>query len=149
MVMGLTHRQHVLAEQYGKVTHHYGRFEKLTGPDSCDYVAAEDNDKAEDGKKCGHCVAFRGGGGCHWVAGEIEVGGLCRYWVIAADNLVGVEAEPTVDDQIADEQDEDGSGTQGKRSEQRPSPAKRESNKLSGSNDHQGHSYEKPAPGIE
>ena len=107
MVMGLTERQHVLAEKYGKITHHYGRFEKLTGPDSCDYVAAEDNDKAEDGKKCGHCVAFRGGGGCHWVAGEIEVGGLCRYWVIAADKLAGVEAEPTGDDQIAPEQDED------------------------------------------
>ena len=93
----LTPRQKMLAEQYEQVAEHFGRFDQGIGPDGAHYMVADDNPFTDEGMACINCVAFRGGGACEWVSGEIQPEGLCKLWVIAADKLVGVEPQPVPD----------------------------------------------------
>ena len=93
----LTPRQKALAEAYEQVAEGFGRFDQTIGPDGAHYMVSDDNPFVEEGMACSNCVAFRGGGACEWVQGEIQPEGLCKLWVIAADNLVGVEPQPVPD----------------------------------------------------
>ena len=95
--VNLTARQQALAEGYEAVSETFGRFDQSIGPDGAHYMVPDDNPFREEGMACVNCVAFRGGGGCEWVAGEIAPQGLCKLWVIAADKLVGVEPQPVPD----------------------------------------------------
>jgi HK97 family phage prohead protease len=93
----LTARQQKLAEGYEDVAETFGRFDQSIGPDGAHYMVPDDNPFIEEGMACSNCVAFRGGGACEWVSGEIAPEGLCKFWVIAADKLVGVEPQPVPD----------------------------------------------------
>ena len=104
----LTPRQKALAEAYEQVTEHFGRFDQTIGPDGAHYIVADDNPFVEEGMACSNCVAFRGGGACEWVQGEIQPEGLCKLWVIAADKLAGVEPQPAPD--YPAESEDDGEG---------------------------------------
>jgi hypothetical protein len=95
--MNLTARQIMLAEKYEKVAEIFGRFDQSIGPDGAHYMVPDDNPFIEEGMACANCVAFRGGGACEWVSGQIAPEGLCKLWVIAADKLAGVETQPTPD----------------------------------------------------
>lgn len=110
--VNLTPRQKALAEKYEKVTEHFGRFDQSIGPDGAHYMAASDNPFIEEGMACQNCVAFRGGGACEWVSGEIEPEALCKLWVISADKLSGVEPQPVPDYPTeSDDEDEDEGGS--------------------------------------
>lgn len=104
----LTARQKKLADWYEQVAETFGRFDQSIGPDGAHYMVADDNPFVEEGMACGNCVAFRGGGACEWVQGEIELEGLCKLWVIAADKLAGVKPQ-TAPDYPAESED-DGEG---------------------------------------
>jgi uncharacterized protein len=94
---GLTPRQKMLAEKYEKAAELFGQFDQGTGPDGAHYMSADENPFSEDGLNCAQCVAFRGGGACEWVAGEIDPGGLCKLWVISSAESAPVDA-PEQDD---------------------------------------------------
>jgi HK97 family phage prohead protease len=104
----LTARQKALAEAYEGVTETFGRFDQSIGPDGAHYMVSDDNPFIEEGMACSNCVAFRGGGACEWVQGEIQPEGLCKLWVIAADKLVGVEPQPAPDYPAESEDDNEG-----------------------------------------
>lgn len=104
--VNLSPRQKMLAEKIEKVAETFGRFDQSIGPEGAHYIAASDNPWVEEGMACQNCVAFRGGGACEWVSGEIEPEALCKLWVISADKLVGVEPTP-VTDYPAESEDED------------------------------------------
>jgi HK97 family phage prohead protease len=108
MYVTLTPRQKALAEAYEQVTEDFGRFDQTIGPDGAHYIVADDNPFVEEGMACSNCVAFRGGGACEWVQGEIQPEGLCKLWVIAADKLAGVEPQPAPD--YPAESEDDGEG---------------------------------------
>jgi len=105
--VNLTPRQKALAEKYEKVTEHFGLFDQSIGPDGAHYMVADDNPFVDEGMACVNCVAFRGGGACEWVQGEIQPQGLCKLWVIAADKLAGVEPQPVPDYPVEDEDEGD------------------------------------------
>jgi len=108
--VNLTARQKAMAEAYEDIAETFGRFDQSIGPDGAHYMVADDNPFIEEGMACGNCVAFRGGGACEWVQGEIQPEGLCKLWVIAADKLAGVEPQPVPDYPAESEDDgEDGS----------------------------------------
>lgn len=104
--LSLTPRQKMLAETYEKVTEHFGRFDQSIGPDGAHYMVSDDNPFVEEGMACQNCVAFRGGGACEWVQGEIQPEGLCKLWVIPADKLAGVEPQPVPDYPAESDEDE-------------------------------------------
>lgn len=95
--VNLTARQKMLAEKIEKVAETFGRFDQSIGPDGAHYIPASENPWVEEGMACSNCVAFRGGGACEWVRGEIEPEALCKLWVISADKLAGVEPQPLPD----------------------------------------------------
>lgn len=106
--VNLTARQKAMAEAYEDIAETFGRFDQSIGPDGAHYMVADDNPFIEEGMACGNCVAFRGGGACEWVQGEIQPEGLCKLWVIAADKLAGVEPQPVSD--YPAESEDDGEG---------------------------------------
>lgn len=105
--VNLTPRQRKLAAKYEWITETFGRFDQSIGPDGAHYIAADKNPWVEEGMACGNCVAFRGGGACEWVKGEIEPEALCKLWVISADKLAGVEAPPATDYPVESDDDMD------------------------------------------
>jgi len=95
--VNLTARQKAMAEAYEDIAETFGRFDQSIGPGGAHYMVADDNPFIEEGMACSNCVAFRGGGACEWVQGDIQPEGLCKLWVIAADKLAGVEPQPAPD----------------------------------------------------
>lgn len=93
---GLTVRQSDLYEMFEALAEHYGKFTQGIGPDGCAYKPM--SPYAEQGIACAQCVFYGGGGNCEIVEGKISPMGLCRYWIISADNIGDVE-ESMIDDE--------------------------------------------------
>ena len=88
----LNERQIVMYDMYESIVEEYGLFEQGIGANGAHYMGAEGNPFAKQGMACGNCVFYLANK-CEIVQGEIEVGGLCKLWVIPEAALI-IE-EPT------------------------------------------------------
>jgi hypothetical protein len=90
----LTARQSAMYNATEKIVEMFGKFDQSAQPNGAHYAPAQANPFQGEGLICANCVAFQGGGGCEWVSGEIQPGGICKLWVIAADKVVVKERQP-------------------------------------------------------
>jgi len=86
-------RQAALYDVLEQVVDVFGPFDLGTGPDGIHYVPASDNPFASEGLKCSGCAFYEGGGGCELVGDEVRVEpeGVCKFWIIPADQVAGAE----------------------------------------------------------
>ena len=63
----------------------YGQFDQSTGPNGAHYAAP--SPFAAEGMVCANCTMFEGPRACEIVAGDIDPGAVCKFWIIPADLL--------------------------------------------------------------
>lgn len=80
-------RQIAMIEMYDEIAESLGKWDLSHGSEGAHYMGADDNPFAKAGMACVNCAAFRGGGYCEWVSGEVEPNAVCKLWVISNDNL--------------------------------------------------------------
>jgi hypothetical protein len=104
----LTPRQLAMVDSQLEIVYSFGQFDQTDGPDGVDYDGGDENDDLDEGLSCANCVFFDEGsetydpsdpndldtngpdtnpGSCALVSGDIDPQGLCKLWVIPADNL--------------------------------------------------------------
>lgn len=87
----LTDRQDAMIEQYIGIANEYGPFDQGSGPNGAHYAPGDLNPFKQDGLVCGHCRFYQPGseaeGRCAIVAGPIDPNGICKLWVIEADEI--------------------------------------------------------------
>jgi hypothetical protein len=81
-----------LADALRTIASRYGKFnDDNTGVWAGYTPAAENEDNAKIGVKCGNCVFFNSPNGCEIIASDVEDGGLCRFAVLP-DGAVTADA---------------------------------------------------------
>jgi HK97 family phage prohead protease len=87
----LTDRQEEMIAEYISIANDYGPFDQTSGPNGAHYATGENNPFKNDGLVCGHCKFYQPGsqteGRCAIVAGPIDPQGICKLWVIEADEV--------------------------------------------------------------
>lgn len=81
----LTSRQSEMMEYNEEIVERFGMFDHSDGPEGAHYMPGAQNPFRAKGVKCVNCVAFKGGGRCCWVEGEIDPEGVCKLWIIPAE----------------------------------------------------------------
>lgn len=101
----MTARQRAIYDALEDVAETFGAFDKGVGANGLHYIAAADNDWADDGLACQSCAFYRGGGGCELLAANdaVEPEGVCKYWLVPDPNA---EPMPLVEDD-GEEDDEE------------------------------------------
>lgn len=83
MESNLIPEERELADALLLITKKYGKFnDDNTGVWAGYTPAAENEDNAKIGVKCGNCVFFNAPNGCQIIVAEVEDGGLCRFAVL-------------------------------------------------------------------
>lgn len=100
--LGLNTRQFDMYEMLEATAEYYGQFTQDAGPDGSHYSA--NSPFADEGLICAQCVFYEGGGKCEIVEGKISPMGICKLWIISAENIK-VKAKPA--EQTEDEETED------------------------------------------
>jgi len=87
----LTDRQEAMVEEYIGIANKYGPFDQGSGPNGAHYAPGDLNPFKQDGLVCGHCRFYQPGseaeGRCAIVAGPIDPNGICKLWVIEAEEI--------------------------------------------------------------
>jgi HK97 family phage prohead protease len=87
----LTDRQEAMVEEYISIANDYGPFDQGSGPNGAHYASGDLNPFKQDGLVCGHCRFYQPGteaeGRCAIVAGPIDPNGICKLWVIEAEEI--------------------------------------------------------------
>lgn len=101
----MTARQRAIYDALEDVAETFGAFDKGVGANGLHYIAAADNDWADDGLACQACAFYRGGGGCELLAAteQVEPEGVCKYWLVPDPNA---EPMPLVEED-GEEDDEE------------------------------------------
>ena len=68
----------------------FGQFEQGIGAQGAHYVGPEDNPFASEGMVCSNCAFYEGPRACEIVSGDIDPGGICKFWVIP-ESLLTIE----------------------------------------------------------
>lgn len=79
----LTARQNAIYGAIEAVVETFGPFDQSAGPDGAHYMAPSPFSDLQ----CGSCAFFEGPRGCEVVAGDIDPGAVCKFWLIPADLL--------------------------------------------------------------
>lgn len=84
----MTARQRAIYDALEDVAETFGAFDKSVGANGLHYIAAADNDWADDGLACQACAFYRGGGVCELLAAteQVEPEGVCKYWLVPDPN---------------------------------------------------------------
>ena len=90
LVHPLTLRQKALYEAIEGVAEVFGMFDQTSGPDGAHYMPA--SPFVAEGMACANCAFYDGPRGCEVVAGDIDPGAVCKFWVIPADLMTGPPA---------------------------------------------------------
>lgn len=90
-VRSLNDRQEAMVEEYVAIANEYGPFDQGSGPNGAHYAPGDLNPFKQDGLVCGHCRFYQPGteleGRCAIVAGPIDPNGICKLWVIEAEEI--------------------------------------------------------------
>lgn len=87
-----TPRQDALYEAIEEVVETFGPFTQDTGPDGAHYVA--ESPFADEGMVCSNCIFYEGPRACEVVAGDIDPGAVCKFWVIPYPLVVDADGQP-------------------------------------------------------
>lgn len=87
----LNDRQEEMVAEYIKIANEYGPFDQGSGPNGAHYAPGDLNPFKADGLVCGHCRFYQPGteteGRCAIVAGAIDPNGICKLWIIEAEEI--------------------------------------------------------------
>ena len=90
-IRSLNNRQEAMIEEYVAIANEYGPFDQGSGPNGAHYAPGDLNPFKNDGLVCGHCAFYQPGteleGRCAIVAGAIDPNGICKLWVIEAEEI--------------------------------------------------------------
>jgi hypothetical protein len=75
-------RQKYLYDELEDIAETFGKFDAGTGADGAHYMTADDNPFAGNGMACSNCAFYAGPRACEIVTGDIDPGGLCKFWII-------------------------------------------------------------------
>lgn len=107
-----------LADALLLITQKYGKFnDDNTGVWAGYTPAAENEENAKIGVKCGNCVFFNAPNGCSIIVAEVEDGGLCRFAVLpdgAVTATAGSKPAPKKDQIKGSSKNAKGSASSGK-----------------------------------
>lgn len=78
----LNARQYELYGQLECTAEQFGQFDWTNGPNGAHYMPSQENPFAAQGLTCANCIFYQGGATCELVAGKIDPGGLCKFWIV-------------------------------------------------------------------
>jgi len=84
---GLNERQSDQAESLCMIVEEYGQYDQSSGADGSHYGDGNNNPFKKDGLQCSSCIFYEEGA-CHVVSGNIDPEGICKLWIIPAENLM-------------------------------------------------------------
>ncbi len=86
----VTPLQNHLYEVLESTVETFGQFDQGIGAQGAHYVGADENPFAEEGMVCSNCAFYEGPRACELVEGDIDPGGICKFWVIP-ETLLTIE----------------------------------------------------------
>ena len=86
----VTALQNHLYEVLESTVETFGQFDQGIGAQGAHYVGADENPFAEEGMVCSNCAFYEGPRACELVEGDIDPGGICKFWVIP-ETLLTIE----------------------------------------------------------
>ena len=78
----LAPRQNAIYDDLEEIVDIFGQFDQGIGADGAHYVGPEENPFAVEGMVCSNCAFYQGPRACELVAGDIDPGAVCKFWVI-------------------------------------------------------------------
>jgi HK97 family phage prohead protease len=78
----LAPRQNAIYDDLEEIVDIFGQFDQGIGADGAHYVGPEENPFAAEGMVCSNCAFYQGPRACELVAGDIDPGAVCKFWVI-------------------------------------------------------------------
>jgi HK97 family phage prohead protease len=78
----LAPRQNAIYDDLEEIVDIFGQFDQGIGADGAHYVGPEANPFAAEGMVCSNCAFYQGPRACELVAGDIDPGAVCKFWVI-------------------------------------------------------------------
>jgi HK97 family phage prohead protease len=91
----LAPRQNAIYDDLEDIVDIFGQFDQGIGADGSHYVGPEANPFAAEGMVCSSCAFYEGPRACEIVAGDIDPGGVCKFWVIP-ETLLQITITPDV-----------------------------------------------------
>ena len=68
----------------------FGQFDQGIGAQGAHYAGSDENPFAAEGMVCSNCAFYEGPRACELVQGDIDPGGICKFWVIP-ETLLTIE----------------------------------------------------------
>ncbi len=68
----------------------FGQFDQGIGAQGAHYVGPDTNPFAAEGMVCSNCAFYEGPRACEIVSGDIDPGGVCKFWIIP-ESLLTIE----------------------------------------------------------
>lgn len=91
----LAPRQNAIYDDLEEIVDIFGQFDQGIGADGSHYVGPEANPFAAEGMVCSSCAFYEGPRACELVAGDIDPGGICKFWLIP-ETLLQIAITPDV-----------------------------------------------------